>query len=337
MITPQRSGGPFHGLSVGSQTPLARGIAGPGTLYDTAWESSTSNQPEERVSATFHCSQCGQLVSVNAEPGQEAQCGACGTSIVVPPPETEQGAPAAVGDAGATDSRPALPAQPLAYAPPSSKPSTGMAIASLVLGISGLVVCPPVGLVGLILGIIALMNANKKTGTHGGRGLAIAGISTGAISLLFVPLILLSILLPALSRARELAKRTVCVSNLHGIGQSLQIYANDNDGWFPPDLQTLVAEGLTAPKGLICPSSGTARGAPDFLYVPGLTDAATPNWIVAFDDAANHNGEGSVVLRVDGSATFLRKPQLSAELQRVRDEIDASEFAVHPWYRNFDW
>lgn len=207
-----------------------------------------------------------------------------------------------------------------------------------MLGISGLVVCPPVGLVGLILGIIALMNANKKTGTHGGRGLAIAGISTGAISLLFVPLILVSILLPALSRARETAKRTVCVSNLHGIGQSVQIYANDNDGWFPPDLQTLVAEGLTAPKGLICLSSGTAPGgASDYLYVPGLTEDASANWIVAFDAAANHNGEGGVVLRVDGSGTFLREPQFSAELKRVRGEIDASEFAVHPWYRNFDW
>ncbi|MCH8804781.1 MAG: type II secretion system protein [Planctomycetes bacterium] len=167
--------------------------------------------------------------------------------------------------------------------------------------------------------------------------MAIAGITTGGISLVIVPIILVSILLPALSRARELAKRAVCASNLRIIGQNLHIYANDNGDWFPADLQTLVAEGLTSPEVLICPSSGTAPGAPDFLYVPGLTDAATPNWIVAFDDAANHNGEGSVVLRVDGSATFLREPQFSAELQRVRDEIDASEFAVHPWYRNFDW
>lgn len=290
------------------------------------------------MSATFRCSQCDQLVSVDAEPGQKALCGACGTSIVVPPPEAEPGASAAVGASAAAESRPPLPGQPLGYAPPPPPPSKGMAIASLVLGISGMVVCPPVGLIGLILGIIALMNANKKSGTHGGRGLAIAGISTGAISLLFIPVLLVSILLPSLSRARELAKRAVCMANLRGIGQGLHIYANDNGDWFPPDLQTLVAEGLTTPKGLICPSSGTAPGgSSDYIYVPGLTSAAKPDWIVAFDTAANHNGEGGAVLRVDGSAIFLREPQFSAELKRVRDEIDASEFADHPWYRDFDW
>ena len=45
--------------------------------------------------------------------------------------------------------------------------------------------------------------------------------------------LLISILLPSLSRARELAKRAVCASNLRGIGQGMHIYANDNDEWFP--------------------------------------------------------------------------------------------------------
>jgi len=45
--------------------------------------------------------------------------------------------------------------------------------------------------------------------------------------------LLISILLPSLSRARELAKRAVCASNLRGIGQGVHIYANDNKEWFP--------------------------------------------------------------------------------------------------------
>lgn len=45
--------------------------------------------------------------------------------------------------------------------------------------------------------------------------------------------LLISILLPSLSRARELAKRAVCASNLRGIGQGIHIYANDNSEWFP--------------------------------------------------------------------------------------------------------
>jgi len=45
--------------------------------------------------------------------------------------------------------------------------------------------------------------------------------------------LLISILLPSLSRARELAKRAVCASNLRGIGQGCHIYSNDNTENFP--------------------------------------------------------------------------------------------------------
>ena len=45
--------------------------------------------------------------------------------------------------------------------------------------------------------------------------------------------LLISILLPSLSRAREITKRAVCASNLRGIGQSMKVYANDNTDWYP--------------------------------------------------------------------------------------------------------
>ncbi|MBX3394518.1 MAG: prepilin-type N-terminal cleavage/methylation domain-containing protein [Phycisphaerae bacterium] len=45
--------------------------------------------------------------------------------------------------------------------------------------------------------------------------------------------LLISILLPSLSRARELSKRTVCAANLKGLGQSMYIYAQDDPGTFP--------------------------------------------------------------------------------------------------------
>jgi prepilin-type N-terminal cleavage/methylation domain-containing protein len=45
--------------------------------------------------------------------------------------------------------------------------------------------------------------------------------------------LLISILLPSLARARELAKRVVCMSNLKGIGNSCHIYANENFDLFP--------------------------------------------------------------------------------------------------------
>ena len=47
--------------------------------------------------------------------------------------------------------------------------------------------------------------------------------------------LLISILLPSLSRARELSKRLVCASNIKGAGTSAKIYANDNfEKWMVP-------------------------------------------------------------------------------------------------------
>jgi len=47
--------------------------------------------------------------------------------------------------------------------------------------------------------------------------------------------LLISILLPSLSRARELAKRLVCAANVKGIGTAEKIYANDNEEqWSTP-------------------------------------------------------------------------------------------------------
>jgi len=47
--------------------------------------------------------------------------------------------------------------------------------------------------------------------------------------------ILAALLLPVLSRAREQARRGVCISNLKQIGVSLHMYAQDFDEKFPVD------------------------------------------------------------------------------------------------------
>jgi prepilin-type N-terminal cleavage/methylation domain-containing protein len=76
--------------------------------------------------------------------------------------------------------------------------------------------------------------------------------------------LLISILLPSLSRARELSKRLVCSSNMKGIGTSAKIYANDNqEKWMIPPFKRSVIdnEGVAylAENGDACPASQTGQ------------------------------------------------------------------------------
>jgi len=46
--------------------------------------------------------------------------------------------------------------------------------------------------------------------------------------------ILGAMLLPVFSRARENARRTVCLNNLKQLGLATHMYAQDYDGYLPP-------------------------------------------------------------------------------------------------------
>ena len=75
--------------------------------------------------------------------------------------------------------------------------------------------------------------------------------------------LLISILLPSLSRARELAKRAVCGANLRGIGQGMHIYSNDNQGWFPQHFYN---------SGTFTAMSGSSPATSDVDYVKSMGD-----------------------------------------------------------------
>jgi len=90
--------------------------------------------------------------------------------------------------------------------------------------------------------------------------------------------LLISILLPSLARARELAKRSVCAANLKGIGNGLVIYANSNADSLP------VAGPFSPP---IAGGGGTISAV---QYVGKTNDQVDSNdRIATANDAANSN------------------------------------------------
>ena len=118
---------------------------------------------------------------------------------------------------------------------PSAKTS-GLAIASLVLGISGIFTCGMAAIVGLILGIVGLCAINKRAEQLKGKGLAIAGIVTSAIGIVLIPFmaILLAILMPALSSVRTQGMTAMSMNKAKQICFAMAMYCDENDGRFPP-------------------------------------------------------------------------------------------------------
>jgi prepilin-type N-terminal cleavage/methylation domain-containing protein len=142
--------------------------------------------------------------------------------------------------------------------------------------------------------------------------------------------ILAAILIPALGRAREMAKRSVCMSNLRQIGLAMHMYAIYNEDNMPADADPITIGGAmyllephlgNIPELFICPSSGdTAAGSmaimgpgtisydygvrepgvawnirDDSLVMPLMWDDGVP-----WDALGNHRADGGNVLRLGG-------------------------------------
>ncbi len=211
----------------------------------------------------------------------------------------------------------------LNYASPPPKPAIGMAVAALVCGLLGMLTCLfPLGLVGVILAIVALVRSSREPTRYGGTPMAIGGLVTGGISVLIAPLVL-AIIIPSVAEGREAAMRTRSMTNMRGIAQACLIYANDNDGAFPPDLQVLLNEGLCGPENFVNPLSGNSPPACDYFYVTGLTEDDAPNWIVAYSDPAHHDDEGASILYLDGHVNFVKEPGFSQEIQAFEQAYEA--------------
>jgi len=111
---------------------------------------------------------------------------------------------------------------------PLTPKTAGLAIASLVCGI--LAFCIPLlpGLIGIVLGIIAIRKINASNGALGGKGLAIGGLVSSGIATLITVIILPAMLLPALARAKAKANRIKCLNNLKSVYVGSANFAQDN-------------------------------------------------------------------------------------------------------------
>ncbi len=195
------------------------------------------------------------------------------------------------------------------YQPPKQK--TGMAITSMVMGLVGCFLTSPIG---LILGIVSLVKANRRPIEYGGKGFAIAGIALNGLGLLFLPIIA-AIAIPNLLAARRSANEASAIATVRTISTAEQTYMS-GVGKRCADLKVLASSNLVDPALVRGEKNGyrfmvvslpTLRGDCEIHAAPLTPSHGTRSFYSSTEDgvirAAAKNGKhaGANDTPIDGS------------------------------------
>jgi type IV pilus assembly protein PilA len=148
-----------------------------------------------------------------------------------------------------SEQAPYMPANPYytGYAAPPAQLKQGLAIASLTIGIVGILFCF-LGFLGsipgLICGIKAVKKANQNPMEYGGKGMAVTGIVMNGLLLLTIPVIAI-IAIPNLLAARKAANEMATIRSLHTLGSAQATYqSTDGKGSQFGTLEEMERAGL---------------------------------------------------------------------------------------------
>lgn len=295
---------------------------------------------------TFTCSSCHRTIAAQVPPGSRVQCPLCQQVVIVP--QVDAGSPVPLslnGQPGAPRGgdtfdpnqpiygSPPVPAN-LRYGVPSVAANSGLAVASLVCGIVGILgLCvwglgAIVGLVALGLGIGAMVQIRRQPQRMGGKGMAIAGIVLGSLSVIIVPIIIFFFVIPVFSKLHAHANLAICEAQLHGLQVALDDYAaHDANGMYPDDIALLYAGGTFTSYEMMCPADTT--GGQSYYYVPGYGRTSPGNQVLAYEHPDIHKAEGGGhVLFKNGSVVFERGSTFQQTIAGIKTP-KGKRFAPH--------
>jgi len=183
------------------------------------------------------------------------------TSSATPPPVTP-----GVAATSAVLGQPSAAAG--CVAPPPKPPSSGLAVASLLLGAVGFLTCGCTSLIGLALGIASLVRISRSEGHVRGRAAAVAGTLLSALGCLVMAPFAVTMLRYAWMRETQLA----CVSNVLQLCTAVRMYSDDYDETYPPSAHwsyLLFPDYLNTDRIFHCPSADDG-GSPSYAFNAAL-------------------------------------------------------------------
>jgi prepilin-type processing-associated H-X9-DG protein len=207
--------------------------------------------------------------------------------------------------------------------------TSGLAIASLVLGILSFCSCLLTAPISFILGIIALVKISKSNGRLKGTGFAVAGIVIPVVAIPIIS-IMMAILMPALSSARDAARQAVCASNLKQLSIAATMYAEEKGQYPTADKWCdLLEPYYKNEKILVCPGAGrpeAGEGRCDYAINPNAKKGCPADMVLFFESkpgwnpaggpelaaTENHHKDGCNVAFCDGRVEFVKAEDIDS-------------------------
>ena len=187
---------------------------------------------------------------------------------------------------------------PLPPPVPATIPTSGLSIASLVLGILTFLTCWLTGIPAIVTGHMALSRIKKSGGTLAGGGMALAGTIIGYVSALILIPALIGLTAPLVMKNIEKGNQAACTSNVREIGQALHQYhiehGTDTEP-YPSDIHQLGDMGILPEIGKLLAVRKRYQG--DWLYF-SAADSTNPGAPLLISPPI---GKKRIVLQVNGT------------------------------------
>jgi prepilin-type N-terminal cleavage/methylation domain-containing protein len=125
--------------------------------------------------------------------------------------------------------------------------------------------------------------------------------------------VLMGLLLPSLSRAREAARRTKCLANLRTLGQAMNMYADSSRGWLPNMNPAFSVNEYNATNEVLVALNREYVRAPAVFHCPSDTDPE-PELI----ETADYKLPNSARVSYDFYSVWWQ-PEFGPKIVRVKD------------------